>query len=140
VFISYSSQDEQFAEGIYLDLQDNGVRCWFAPENMKIGDRIRLAIDDAIRIHDKLLLILSEFSINSQWVEQEVEKALEKERKENRLILVPVCLDYAIFDSESGWASYLKNTRHIGDFTKWNDRDAYKKSLDRLLCDLKMKK
>src|SRR5438270_8000096 len=44
-FISYSSADEDFAKRLHADLQDNGVRCWFAPEDMKIGDRIRPAID-----------------------------------------------------------------------------------------------
>jgi len=35
---------------------------------MKIGDEIRDRIDQSIRIHDKLLLVLSENSINSEWV------------------------------------------------------------------------
>src|SRR5260221_321628 len=37
-FISYSSKDHQFAERLYADLQNNGVRCWFAPEDLKTGD------------------------------------------------------------------------------------------------------
>ena len=44
----------------------------FAPEDLKIGDRIRHAIHDAIQLHDKLLLILSDDSVHSQWVEDEV--------------------------------------------------------------------
>jgi uncharacterized protein YjbI with pentapeptide repeats len=40
-FISYSHHDEEFAQQLYDDLQENGVRCWFAPEKMKIGDKIR---------------------------------------------------------------------------------------------------
>ena len=39
---------------------------------MKIGDKIRLRIDESIRIHDELLLVLSENSVASQWVEHEV--------------------------------------------------------------------
>src|SRR5262249_26215345 len=37
-FISYSTKDQKFAERLYADLQNKGVRCWFAPEDMKIGD------------------------------------------------------------------------------------------------------
>jgi len=62
-FISYSSKDHEFAERLYADLQAKNVRCWFAPEEMKIGDRIRPRIDEAIRVHDKLLLVLSESSV-----------------------------------------------------------------------------
>jgi TIR domain len=36
-FISYSAKDEAFVRRLHADLQDKGVRCWFAPEDMKIG-------------------------------------------------------------------------------------------------------
>jgi TIR domain len=48
-FVSYSAQDEEFARRLHADLQDKGVRCWFAPEDMKIGAKIRDTIDEAIR-------------------------------------------------------------------------------------------
>ena len=59
-FISYSSQDKEFAERLYADLQSQGVRCWFAPEDLKIGEKFRVRIDESIRLYDKLLLVLSE--------------------------------------------------------------------------------
>ena len=89
-FIGYSGRDQGFAERLHVDLQSKGVRCWYAPEDMKIGDRIRRRIDEAIRIHDKLLIILSEHSIDSDWVETEVETALEKETQKKSTVLFPV--------------------------------------------------
>ena len=86
-FISYSSRDEAFAQRLYADLQNAGVRCWFAPEDMPIGARQRTAIDEAIRIYDKLLLVLSKKSVDSDWVEKEVETAFEKERKHKQTVL-----------------------------------------------------
>jgi hypothetical protein len=136
-FISYSSRDEAFARRLHADLQSRGVRCWFAPEDLKIGDKIRPRIDESIRLYDKLLLVLSEYSVSSQWVEQEVETALEKERKDNRTVLFPIRLDKAVMDIEGGWPALIRNTRNIGDFTRWKRHDAYQKSLDRLLRDLK---
>jgi hypothetical protein len=53
-FISYSHKDEAFAQRLHADLQQKGVRCWFAPEDMKIGAKIRPTIDQAIRLRDKL--------------------------------------------------------------------------------------
>src|SRR5690349_19412779 len=35
-FISYASKDQEFAERLHADLQSKGVRCWFAPEDLKI--------------------------------------------------------------------------------------------------------
>jgi len=136
-FISYSSKDQDFAERLYADLQSKGVRCWFAPEDLKIGDKLRLRIDESIRLHDKLLLVLSEYSTASQWVEQEVATALARERKEQRTVLFPIRLDNAIMEIESDWPFLIRNTRHIGDFTHWKKHDDYEKAFDRLLRDLK---
>ncbi|MBI1881937.1 MAG: toll/interleukin-1 receptor domain-containing protein [Chloroflexi bacterium] len=136
-FISYSSQDEAFAQHLHADLQQRGVRCWFAPEDMKIGDKIRPRIDESIRIHDKLLLILSERSINSTWVEKEVETAFEEERKRNQTVLFPVRLDKAVMETDQAWAADIRRTRHIGDFSRWQDHHAYQQAFKRLLRDLK---
>jgi hypothetical protein len=68
-FISYSSKDQTFAERLHADLQNKGVRCWFAPHDMSIGAKIIDAIDEAIRLRDKVLLILSEGAVASDWVE-----------------------------------------------------------------------
>jgi hypothetical protein len=112
-FISYSSQDEDFAKRLHADLQAHGVRCWFAPEDMKIGDRLRVRIDESIRLHDKLLLILSEHSMASQWVEQEVETAMEREEKQGGTVLFPIRIDDAVMGSQAGWAHLIR--RWIGE-------------------------
>jgi len=67
-FISYAGEDQEFADRLYEGLQSKGVRCWFAPHDIQSGRKIHEQIDEAIRLHDKLLLILSEHSMNSEWV------------------------------------------------------------------------
>ena len=57
------------------------------------------AIDEAIRIYDKLLVVLSENSIQSSWVEEEVEGAMKKERRENKLVLFPIRLNNAVMET-----------------------------------------
>ena len=136
-FISYSSKDNDFAQRLHAGLQDQGVRCWFAPEDLKIGDKFRTRIGESIRVYDKLMVILSENSIRSPWVEEEVEAAMEKERKQNKLVLFPIRLDDAVMETDEAWASNLRRTRHIGDFRAWKDHDPYQKSFERLLRDLK---
>ena len=136
-FISYSSKNDDFARKLHDSLQNKGVRCWFAPEDLKIGDKIRHAIDDAIRLHDKLLLILSQPAIESGWVEYEADRALSRELIDKRTILFPVRVDDSVFDVDEGWALHIKEDRHIGDFRAWKDHDAYQASFKRLLRDLK---
>lgn len=137
-FISYSNADAEFARRLYVDLQNRGVRCWFASEDMKIGDRIRNRIDDSILLHDKLLVIPSEASVTSQWIEQEVETALEKEREQRCDVLFPVRLDDTVMEVSSGWPALIRRSRHIGDFCKWGKEAEYKKGLERLLHDLRL--
>ncbi|HEX2206254.1 MAG TPA: toll/interleukin-1 receptor domain-containing protein [Longimicrobium sp.] len=135
-FLSYASHDQGFTERLYADLQEHGVRCWFAPEDLPIGERIRTGIDESIRKHDRLLLILSRHSVVSDWVEQEVETALARERDEKRPVLFPIRLDDAVMTSTHGWPSLIKNTKHIGDFREWQNPGAYAAALKRLLRDL----
>ncbi len=104
---------------------------------MKIGDKILNSIDQAIRIYDKLLLILSEKSIASEWVETEVEAAFDKERMKDELVLFPIRIDDAVMDSDQPWAAKIRRARHIGDFTDWKDHDKYNESFDRLIRNLK---
>ena len=137
-FISYSTKDQGFAERLHNDLQANGVRCWFALEDLKIGDPFRQRIDESIKLHDKLLLILSENSINSPWVASEVEAAFEREHRENnRLVLFPVRLDDGVMHTDQAWAADIRRNQHIGDFTRWKDHESYQKAFKRLLRDLK---
>jgi uncharacterized protein YjbI with pentapeptide repeats len=134
-FISYSTKDQDFADRIHADLQNKGVRCWFAPLDMPIGAKIRDEIDAAIRLRDKLLLILSEHSIKSDWVEDEVDAAFEEESKRGQTVLFPIRLDDAVKDTNEAWAAKLRR-RHIGDFTRWKEHSAYKNSFERVLRDL----
>jgi hypothetical protein len=137
-FISYSSKDQAFAERLHADLQAKGVRCWFAPHDLPIGAKILDALDEAIRLRDKVLLILSEGAIANDWVEGEVTRALDEERERKRPLLFPIRLDDAVLETKEAWARLLRGQRNIGDFTRWKEHNAYSKALERLLRDLKV--
>ena len=143
-FISYSSKDQAIAERLYNDLQGNGVRCWYAPKDLKPGDFYRDRIDESIRVYEKVLLILSEHSVKSKWVEKEVEQAWKREGEsaepEEPLVLFPIRVDDTVMQTERSWARQLRYLRHIGDFTGWKDHDAYQEHFQQLLRDLKQER
>src|SRR5271169_2387841 len=108
-FISYSTHDEEFAERLHADLQAKGVRCWFAPHDIKGGRKIHEQIDEAIRTYDKLLLIVSEHSMSSNWVKTEIATAREREEREAKQLLFPITLvgveevkKWKLFDADRG--------------------------------------
>lgn len=137
LFISYSSKDEMLANRLHADLQASGVRCRFAPADLKIGSKFRQRIDEAMHLPDKLLLLLAGHSLASTWVETEVEAALEIEDQQQREVLFPVRLDDAVMQTARAWAATLRRTRHIRDFTNWTEPQAYQSAFERLLRNLK---
>lgn len=135
-FISYSGKDRNFIEKLNADLQKEGIRCWYAPEEMKMGDESRQRVNQQIRIHEKLLIVLSEFSIESSWIQQEVEAALEEEHNRNRSVLFPIRLDDSSLDAEKEWLVNLQKTHQIYDFSAWDNWEAYYEQFFLLLNDL----
>ena len=131
--ISYSTADDKLVRRLHSSLQDRGVQCWFAPEDMKTGESLKARIDEAIQSHDRLLLVLSKGSIASDWVKQEVETALARERSQKQTILSPITLDDAVLSAETGWAAEIRGSRHITNFKGWRQWQSYEKSFEQLL-------
>jgi hypothetical protein len=136
VFHQLFHKDEKFAQRLHADLQNKGVRCWFAPHDLPIGGKLLDTIDEAIRLHDKVLIVLSEQSLGSDWVENEVKTAFEEERKRKQTVLFPVRLDDSLLETSEAWAAKLRADRHIGDFRQWKDHDRFQVTLERVLRDL----
>src|SRR5262249_11448364 len=81
-FISHSSHDREFAARLHSRMVQEKLRVWYAPEDMRGGQKILDQIDEAIRVHDKLLLVLSEASMASDWVRYEITRAVSREKQD----------------------------------------------------------
>ena len=103
-FISYSHKDEEFAKRLYSRMRDEKLRVWYAPEDMKSGRKIHEQIDEAIRVHDKLLLVLSDHSMASEWVATEIYHARQREVTEGKRVLFPIRL--VPFDDIREWKCF----------------------------------
>lgn len=144
-FISYSTKDQNFADRLYTDLQARGVRCWFAPHDVQGGRKLHEQIDEAIRVYDKLLLILSEASMNSPWVKTEIANARAREMQQKRQTLFPITLvpfarirEWKCFDADTGIDSAREiREYYVPDFSNWKDHDLYSAAFERLVRDLK---
>jgi hypothetical protein len=144
-FISYSSADEAFCQRLHGRLQDAGLRVWFAPHDIQGGRKLYEQIDQAIRVYDKLLLVLSPHSMQSPWVEFEIRRARKREVTEQRRLLFPVRLvDYEAikrwecFDADTAkdLATEIREY-YIPDFSQWKSHDAFEEAMAQLLRDLK---
>lgn len=126
-------------------MRDAKARVWFSPEDVKGGEKLYDQIERAIQLHDRLLLVLSEESLQSGWVETEIRKAIETEKREGRRKLFPIRItDYETikkwrcFDADTGKDLAVEVREYfIPDFTNWKDHDSFEAAFDRLLSDLK---
>lgn len=137
-FISHSGVDNDFAHRLFADLKAAGVPCWWAIEDMKAGERIRDSVESAIQSQDRMILVLSERSIQSTWVADEVESALEKEaflqgQGLPSTFLLPLRLDDSILTTTKPWAAAIRRTRNILDFSDYRASNSYTSSFKKLL-------
>jgi len=141
VFISYSTVDEEFGQKLYESLDEAGMRVWFAPHDIRPGKKILNQIYGAIEQYDKLLLVLSDASMKSEWVGTELYKARNREREQGAQMLFPVRLvpfekvkAWNAFDADSG-RDLAREIREyfIPDFSEWRDESVYRREADRLI-------
>jgi hypothetical protein len=144
-FISYSTKDEEFARRLHSKMSDSHLRVWFAPEDVKGGQKLYEQIDRAIQAHDRLLLVLSEHSMKSEWVITEIRNARQAEIEEKRRKLFPIRLtdfdrirNWKCLDGDSGKDLAIEVREYfIPDFSNWRDERSFAKAFTRLLKDLK---
>ena len=144
-FISHSVKDKEFADRLYGRMQQAQLRVWYAPQDMQGGKKLHEQIETAIRFYDKLLIVLSEASLQSEWVMDELRKGFKAERETGKRKLFPVRLtDYESLqrwecrDSISG-KDLAEEVRQyfIPDFSNWKDHDQFEAGFSRLLKDLR---
>jgi hypothetical protein len=89
VFISYSHADIEFVEKLTFALIRENVKTWRDEQRLLAGDRLTPQIEDAIDKASVFVIILSPPSLESVWVQRELERATKREA-EGGLTIVPV--------------------------------------------------
>jgi hypothetical protein len=145
-FISHSSKDKEFCRRLYARMQEERLRVWFDEADMPWGQKLHDALDVTIKQYDKLLLVLSSDSINSEWVKTEIRRARDKELREKRRVLFPIRLcdfqtirEWKFPDGDTGQdlAREIRENYIPGDFEKWKQHDAFEAAFAKLLEGLK---
>ncbi|HEV7403297.1 MAG TPA: TIR domain-containing protein [Chthoniobacteraceae bacterium] len=144
-FISYSHKDDAFARLLYQELSIHGIRIWFAPKDIRAGQKLHEQIEHGVRNYDKLILILSRQSMSSTWVESEIRLALDEERRSGARKLFPVRLvdfevirEWKCFNADTGNDMAAEIRQYfIPDFSQTEDDSAFEAEVDKLCEALK---
>ena len=120
IFISYSSLDSTFIMKLVRDLKKTGCDIWLDKWEIKVGDDIFDKIQCGIKNAEFVVLVLSNNSISSGWVDKEWKIAYWSEITSRRVKVLPVLLE----DCE------------IPDFVKLKKYADFRKSYDTALQEL----
>lgn len=92
VFISYSHNDREFVERLAKNLAEKQVLVWWDEWEIKVGDSLVQKIQQGISSSSYLAVVLSPNSINSPWVQEELNAALIQQLNEQRVFVIPILL------------------------------------------------
>jgi hypothetical protein len=76
VFISHSSDDKRFVRTLKADLKENGINTWVDEDELNLGDSLTEKLETSIADTSHFWVVLSESSVNSIWVQKELNKVL----------------------------------------------------------------
>lgn len=120
VFVSYSTIDKTLTNTIVASMEQNQIRCWYAPRDIKPSDDWGKAISSAIEQSKVFLLIFSGNSNQSQRVLDELNLAISRE-----IPILPLRIENLEPDGamrlhlssrhwldayDSSWESHIKNS------------------------------
>ena len=127
VFLSHSHSDKRLARRIYEYLDSEGIKVWLDEAELRFGDslisKLRIAIDSV----DILLALISINSINSEWVNKEIEIAMNQEIDSKRVKVIPLLCDPVELPG------FLVGKFYADFLTS----DSRKKNLPKLVLDIK---
>ena len=138
LFISFSQANGPFVDTLCKRLAERGIRYWCDIHDAKAG-RLERQTDRVTRQNLKVVVILSEQSMQSDWVEHEIIEIKKLEKEIGQVILCAVALD-------DGWKSGRWPKRlmeqimgyNVLDFSMWRDRSRFADTFQSLIDGLEL--
>ena len=137
VFISYSHKDGEFVNKLVRRLKEEGISVWRDVDKLVVGD-IQEQVFKAIQQQDVVITVLSENSVNSDWVEAELQSARKMEKNESRAIICPIALDNSWKSKTDPIIKLQLSKKLVLDFSEWKDEDRFSTQFKRLIKGLKV--
>jgi len=92
IFLSHNHKDKPFVRQLAADLTAKGVKVWIDEAEIRVGDSLIRKISSGIYEMDFLGAVLSPDSVQSRWVQEELEQALHIQISEAYVKVLPILL------------------------------------------------
>jgi hypothetical protein len=93
VFLAHSSSDHTSVGRIAYDLRRRGIPVWYDEWELKVGDSLHDKIEEGIAGSGYLTVLLSNKSVQSDWVRKELNAALTLELERRDVFVLPALLE-----------------------------------------------
>jgi hypothetical protein len=112
IFISHSNHDKAIADFIAARLRESNMAPWVDTQQILAGDDILAQIGDGLATMDLLILIVSQQSLQSQWVQRELAYASTREVEKKEALILPFIVDDTAI-ADLPWHIASRNARRI---------------------------
>lgn len=99
VFLSHNRKQKQWVRKLYHYLISKGLNVFFDEESIPPGANIVTSIEEAIKNSRYVVLILSQSSIQSDWVAMEIQYTIHTDPSTKKGILLPIIIEKIDFNS-----------------------------------------
>lgn len=145
--LSAVAADREIAERLLADLRARGVSCWPFRADLGGGYMVQVAFDQAMKRHDRWVILCSEHSLRQPDVAGQILAALEREQETGTQKLFPVRVDdFALSEKlrrnveekvaagewRMDWARPLRERTPL-DFRDWTTASSYQAAFELLL-------
>lgn len=135
LFLSHSHADKRFVRQLADDCEQRGLSVWVDEAELLVGDSLLQKIQEAIDRTRFFAAVVSQHSIDSSWVQRELEQALESEISSRLVKVLPILLGHP-----SPVPGFLR-AKLYADFSAWpEDQQQYKNSLMLLVRSVSQRK
>lgn len=93
IFLSHSWKDKFFVRELAKKIEGYGIKVWLDEAELKVGDSLTQKIGEAIDTTDFVGVVLSSNSVNSEWVQRELQAAMHKEFSKRKVVILPILLE-----------------------------------------------
>jgi len=110
LFLSYGSPDKAFVRKLAADLKAVGIEVWLDEYEIKVGDSISAAVNQAISRSAYFVALISDDSVKRPWVQKELQTAMHLQI-EGKLKILP-----ALITNSEDIPPFIRELRYA-DFT-----------------------
>jgi hypothetical protein len=121
IFLSHNWADKPFVHRLARDLDSQGISYWLDEAEIKIGESLITKIRDGIDTVDYVAVVLSPNSIESPWVQREVDVAMNQEIEGHKVKVLPIMLAHCKppgFLVGKLYADFTKESKYNSSFEK----------------------